>query len=272
MRRSAVSLPPIWEAPALAAIVNGIIAVSAPEARAIDRSNPATFWNRLTTRRTNSGRSQNVSVRTARSRLASRRPSGSGSERALVLAIDEDAVHDVDAQEEDGERPPRVVAADRQQRDNGTQAARGDPDEPAPRVAAHERYPRGELDEAHDDEDPPHRVEVREDEAPVADEDVRVVKRSDAVDDVQGADDQQQDRGESGSARTSHGHFLLGVRPTVSPPPAESHHPGGMKSLWLQRMRTMKIPQTMMLTSQLLAFIQSRTFGMAVTARRWKIR
>ena len=34
----------------------------------------------------------------------------------------------------------------------------------------------------------------------------------------------------------------------------------------------MKIAHTMMFTSQLLAFIQSRTFGITTTARRWKIR
>lgn len=33
-----------------------------------------------------------------------------------------------------------------------------------------------------------------------------------------------------------------------------------------------KITQTMMFTNQLLEFIQSRSFGIAVTARRWKIR
>ena len=68
MMRSAVSLPPSCDDTALVTIVSGIMAVSAPEARAIERSNPATFWNRLTTRSTNSGRSQNVSVRTTRSR------------------------------------------------------------------------------------------------------------------------------------------------------------------------------------------------------------
>ena len=50
-------------ATALVTIVSGIVAVSAPEASAIERSKPATFWKRLTTRSTNSGRSQNVSVR-----------------------------------------------------------------------------------------------------------------------------------------------------------------------------------------------------------------
>ena len=53
-------------------MVSGIVAVSAPEASAIERSKPTTFWNRLTTRSTNSGRSQNVNVRTTRSRLMRR--------------------------------------------------------------------------------------------------------------------------------------------------------------------------------------------------------
>ena len=43
MMRSAVSFPPSSEATALATIVNGIVAVSALEASAIERSNPATF-------------------------------------------------------------------------------------------------------------------------------------------------------------------------------------------------------------------------------------
>lgn len=34
----------------------------------------------------------------------------------------------------------------------------------------------------------------------------------------------------------------------------------------------MKMPHPMMVTTQLLAFIQSRTLGMAVTARRWNRR
>jgi hypothetical protein len=43
MMRSAVPLPPISEAAALVTMSSGIIAVSAPEARAIERSNPAIF-------------------------------------------------------------------------------------------------------------------------------------------------------------------------------------------------------------------------------------
>ena len=67
MMRSAVLLPPSCDAKALVSMASGMVAVSAPEARAIARSKPATFWKRLKTRSTNSGRSQNVSVRTTRS-------------------------------------------------------------------------------------------------------------------------------------------------------------------------------------------------------------
>ena len=63
-----------------------IVAVSAAEASAIERSNPASFWKRLTTRSTNSGRSQNVSVRAARSRFTRRRRSGSGGRRPPWLS------------------------------------------------------------------------------------------------------------------------------------------------------------------------------------------
>jgi hypothetical protein len=47
---------------------SGIGAVRALEASAIARSKPAMSWNRFRTRNTNAGRSQNVSVRTIRSR------------------------------------------------------------------------------------------------------------------------------------------------------------------------------------------------------------
>src|SRR4051812_41671004 len=72
MIRSAVSLPPSCEDAALVTTASGMIAVSALDARAIARSNPTIFWNRLRTRRTNSGRSQNVSVRRTRSRSGRR--------------------------------------------------------------------------------------------------------------------------------------------------------------------------------------------------------
>jgi hypothetical protein len=50
---------------------SGTNAVKALDARAIERSKPRIFWNRLTTRNANAGRSQNVSVLTRRSRLIS---------------------------------------------------------------------------------------------------------------------------------------------------------------------------------------------------------
>ena len=105
MMRSAVSLPPRSEASVLAAIVSGMKAVSAPEASAIARSNPASFWNRLTTRSTKSGRSQNVSVRRTRPRSSHGCGSAmliraSGHQCVLVLAEDDEPVDDVDAQDE----------------------------------------------------------------------------------------------------------------------------------------------------------------------------
>ncbi|GAA1221255.1 hypothetical protein GCM10009646_05390 [Streptomyces aureus] len=48
---------------------SGTNAVKALDARAIERSKPTIFWNRLMTRNAKAGRSQNVSVLTMRSRL-----------------------------------------------------------------------------------------------------------------------------------------------------------------------------------------------------------
>src|SRR3954451_5436142 len=71
MMRSAVPFPPSWDVRALVTIASGMTAVSALEVSAIDRSNPTTFWKRLTTRSTNRGRSQKVRVRKTRSRSIS---------------------------------------------------------------------------------------------------------------------------------------------------------------------------------------------------------
>src|SRR6478735_6115769 len=68
MRRCAASLPPMSGRIAPAMIVSGMRAVSALDASATARSKPATRWKRLIARRTNAGRSQNVSVRSTRSR------------------------------------------------------------------------------------------------------------------------------------------------------------------------------------------------------------
>src|SRR3954452_6543605 len=84
MMRSAIPLPPSFVATALATSASGIVAVSALEASAIERSKPATFWKRLRTRSTNSGRSQNVSVRMTRSRVAGGCVSWGGS--SMVIA------------------------------------------------------------------------------------------------------------------------------------------------------------------------------------------
>src|SRR3954462_14114628 len=230
MIRSAAPLPPSCEVAALVTIVNGIRAVSAPEDRAIARSNPAIFWNRLTTRSTNRGRSQNVSVRRTRSRFQGRGrasslasddpmpgpPSRVSAERSprdgvltgvdvvlarrghdrLVLSEDEEAVEDVDAEGEDGQRPPRVVATDRQQGADGAEAGGGDADDPAVGVAGEQRQAGRELDDPEDDQGPAQGVEVVEDEPLVVHEDAGVAQRADAVEDIEPSDDQQQRRDE----------------------------------------------------------------------------
>src|SRR3954452_18515668 len=127
MMRWAVPLPPNLDANAPVMIASGIRAVSPPEARAIARSKPATFWKRLTTRSRNSGRSQNVSVRRTRSRLTSARAGTGPSIRllarhhrdGLAFAVDVRLAAAVDRDAVDGpacEGPWRgtgVVAGDR---------------------------------------------------------------------------------------------------------------------------------------------------------------
>src|SRR5215218_132739 len=108
---------------------------------------------------------------------------GSGCHAAVVVAVDEDAVEDVEAQEEDCQRPPRVVAADREQGSDGSEAGADDPDHPAERVADEQREAAGDLDDPEDDQDPAHRVEVRQDVALVVDEHVGAIERADPVDD-----------------------------------------------------------------------------------------
>src|SRR6188472_1798001 len=78
MIRSAVLLPPRRDAKPLKTIASGIMAVSALADSATARSNPTTFWKRLSTRNTNSGRSQNVSVRRTCSRSRCRHFVGAG--------------------------------------------------------------------------------------------------------------------------------------------------------------------------------------------------
>ena len=134
----------------------------------------------------------------------------SGSQGPVVLAVDEDAVDDVDAQEEDRQRPPRVGAADREQRPDRAEAGADDPDDPAVGVAGHQREASGELDHPEDDQHPAQGVEVGEDVALVVDEDVRVVQGADAVDDVERAHDHQQRCCEQGSTGAAHP-YLLGL-------------------------------------------------------------
>ncbi len=84
------------------------------------------------------------------------------------------------------------------------EAAADDADDPAVGIAGEQREASGELDHPEDDQDPAHRVEVGEDVPRVVHEDVRAVQRADAVDDVERSRDQQQNRCECGSTRTSH--------------------------------------------------------------------
>jgi hypothetical protein len=89
---------------------------------------------------------------------------------------------------------------------------RDDPDDPAVGSAAEEREPGGELDHADDDRDPPPRVETRE-HVLRAIEEMSVAHRSDAVDDVERARDQQQNRDAQRPAHTSHMRFPLSRGP-----------------------------------------------------------
>src|SRR3954451_11066699 len=151
--------------------------------------------------------------------------------RRLFVAEDEEAVDDVQAQEEDAEGPPRVVASDREERADRSEARAGDPDDPAERLACHQREARGELDHAEDDQDPTHGVEVGEDEPRVVDEDPGVIERSDAVDDVERAHDHQQRRRENCPAHTSHSALLCAlfmVAPTFDRRGAAAHRPIGV--------------------------------------------
>ena len=67
--------------------------------------------------------------------------------------------------------------------------------------------PGGELDDADDDRDPAPGVEAREHVLRVVEE-MSVADRGDAVDDVQRARDQQQNRNEQRPTQTSHVRFL----------------------------------------------------------------
>ena len=90
--------------------------------------------------------------------------------RRRSLAVDDEAVQDVYAQREDRQRPPRVRSPDRQQRLERANRGGNDSDHPAVATAAHERQPRSDLDDAHDDRDPPPGVKAREHELRVVEE------------------------------------------------------------------------------------------------------
>src|ERR671910_2994294 len=137
---------------------------------------------------------------------ATERSGSRGSSRgSLLLAVDQDPVDDVHAENEDAERPPGVVFADRKQGPDRAEAAGDDPDQPSVGRTAHQREAAGELDHPEDDQHPAKGVEVCEYEPRVVDEDVRIVEGADAVDDVDRAHNQQHDGCEHDPTRTSHG-------------------------------------------------------------------
>ena len=129
---------------------------------------------------------------------------GRAAVNALILPENEQPVDDVDAQEEDRQRPPRVGTPDGEQGAYRAEGGTDDPDDPAVGVAGEQREAHRELDDPEHDHDPAHRVEVGEDVARVVYEDVRAVQSADPVDDVERSRDQQQHCRECGSACTSH--------------------------------------------------------------------
>src|SRR5215210_7291172 len=93
-------------------------------------------------------------VRTTGGRERSAAELSSCSQRRFVLAVDEDAVDDVDAQEEDPQRPPRVGAADRQERPDRAEGRADDRDDASEGIAGQERETAGELEDTEQDQDP----------------------------------------------------------------------------------------------------------------------
>ena len=85
-------------------------------------------------------------------------------------------MEDVDAQDEDAKRPPRVGAADREQGSDRANASADDADPAAVGVAGDQREASGQLDGPDDDQRPAQRVEVGEDVPLVVDEDVCIVQ------------------------------------------------------------------------------------------------
>src|ERR1700722_3032903 len=82
--------------------------------------------------------------------------------RRLFFTVDDETVEDVDAQRENGQRPPWVCAANRQQRLERAEGRGEDSDEPAVTSATKQREAASELNDAHDDRDPAPRVQARE--------------------------------------------------------------------------------------------------------------
>ena len=135
-----------------------------------------------------------------------------------VLVEDQDSPDDPAAEEEDSERPPGECPGDRDQRHDGPDAACDHSDDPAVGVARQKREAARELEYTDDYQDPSESVQVTEDQPRIVDEDIRVVQRSDAIDDVQHSDDQQHDPGENDSSSTPHFEtFLVEPGPDARP-------------------------------------------------------
>ena len=101
-------------------------------------------------------------------------------------------MNDVDAEEEHGERPPWVVAAERQQGADRAEAGGGDPNDSSVGCTAHQRDTASQLYQPKDDQHPAERVEVREKVSSVASENSRAIEGAEAIEDIYYARQEQQ--------------------------------------------------------------------------------
>src|SRR5271155_690589 len=131
-------------------------------------------------------------------------PPGPSSDLLDGLAEDDETVDADQADGKDAKRPPRVRAADIQQRADRADRGGHDPDQAPIQTAGEKRERGGELDDTQDDRDPPPGVQAREHVLSVVDKEVCISHGGDAVDDVEDARDQQQDPHEQSAAHTSH--------------------------------------------------------------------
>src|SRR5215207_3467349 len=139
----------------------------------------------------------------------------------VFLAVNDDPPDDPEAEGEEGQVPPWVAVAHRQERSDRAEAAADDPNHPTIDVAGHQREAPRQLDHPEDDQHPAERVQVGEDVPRVIGVEVRVGDRADPVDDVERPHDQQEDRGEYDSTCTSQLALLsLTAAAGAAPPPA----------------------------------------------------